>query len=406
MKDRQALHAEIAYKYILNDASLLLLFFDDRGTVTAVNAFTRALLGEEPEQRSFRDVFVDFQKRFSLESLADDPSTTTMMEVSTARRMPRTFLTRFFRCGDEFMAIGREDTESQEILSHEIISLNTELSSLARELQKSNAELEKLNRLKNLFLGMAAHDLRNPIGNIIMCSDFLMEDAFKLLSSNDQELLTAIKSQSQFMKQIVDDFLNLAVMESGQLSLNLTASSLHETTTKAVNDMKFAAGKKNIPLLLNDESDLPPVLLDSSKMQQALMNFMKNAIEHSPPGSAVQVSIGRDSDNAFVSIRDEGMGMSREEQNKLFRPFQGGLSKKTAGEKSVGLGLVISSKIIEAHGGKIIVESAPQKGTTFKAVLPLSRLLPESPEDHSSLPGTGDTGHGLVPHIPGPGEIA
>ena len=253
----------------------------------------------------------------------------------------------------------------------EISRLNNELVTMQRELSRKNAELKRLNDLKNQFLGMAAHDLRNPLQAILSYSDFLLDEVGPKLDASQVEFLTTIRDQSKYMAQLVNDLLDVSAIESGRLQLELQPVDLVKLAQTNLKRNRLIAARKNISLDLQTEL-LPPVLLDASKIEQVLDNLLTNAIKFSPPGSRVRVGLRPEGDALLLSVQDEGCGIPPEQMARLFQPFQRG-QKGTRGEKSTGLGLTIVKRIVEGHGGRLWLESRVDVGTTFFVSLPLQR---------------------------------
>jgi signal transduction histidine kinase len=251
----------------------------------------------------------------------------------------------------------------------EISRLNNDLVAMQRELAKKNAELAHLNALKNQFLGMAAHDLRNPLQGIMTYSEFLLEDISARLDPSQIEFLTTIHDQSHYMANLVNDLLDVATIESGNLHLDLQPVDLGLLAQHCISHNQLIASRKKV--LINLEADpVPPALLDAPKIEQVLVNLLTNAIKFSPPGSAVKVYIRCSEEKILVSVHDEGPGIPAEQMAHLFQPFQRG-QKGTAGEKSTGLGLTIVKRIVEGHGGTIWPECLAGAGTTFFLSIPI-----------------------------------
>jgi signal transduction histidine kinase len=247
----------------------------------------------------------------------------------------------------------------------EISRLNNELMAMHRELAKKNAELALLNQEKNYFLGMAAHDLRNPLYIILLQSEFLLQEC---QDPKYCEVLEGIRNSSEFISRLVEDLLDVANIESGQLRLDYTPLDLPRLVERNVAWNRVLAAKKQINITFESEA-LPTVMIDSAKFEQILNNLLGNAVKFSEPGSQVEVRLNREGENFLLRVRDKGVGMSDKEQSKLFKIFQHG-RLGTEGEKSTGLGLVIVKRIVEGHGGKIWLESQPGAGTTFFVSLP------------------------------------
>jgi signal transduction histidine kinase len=275
-------------------------------------------------------------------------------------------------------SLPRVEPEQTGPLLEELSRVNNELVNLQRELAKRNVELERLNDLKNEFLGIAAHDLRNPLAVIWSYSDCLLSVRSEHLSDQDLELVTIIQSSSEFMLHMVDELLDVTAIESGRLRLSLQPTDLSDLVSRNVELNRVLAEKKRITLSLRAGSDIPLLLLDPAKLEQVLNNLMSNAVKFSFPQSEVAISVFRDSDRAVISVRDDGRGIPADELGDLFRWFGKTSVKGTAGEGSTGLGLAIAQRIVSGHDGTIWVESEEGKGSTFFVSLPIPRSRAES----------------------------
>lgn len=264
----------------------------------------------------------------------------------------------------------KEKKKLETELYDELGKLNNELANLQRELAKKNAELEKLNEEKNRFLGMAAHDLRNPLYAIQMYSEFLMTETSSQLSDEHRSFIEIIHSSSHFMLQLVNDLLDVAKIESGKLELDASPTDLVALIEKNAAMNNVLASRKKIAVVAHINGPIPMVSIDSSKIEQTMNNLISNAVKFSKPGTNVSVELSSGEGEVIISVRDEGPGIPEEEIGKLFRPFGRISVKATAGEDSTGLGLAIVKKIINGHNGNIWVESKPGEGSTFFISLP------------------------------------
>jgi signal transduction histidine kinase len=268
----------------------------------------------------------------------------------------------------------KDKTEAGRAVSdpmyNEISRLNNELVAMQRELTGKNVELAKLNALKNQFLGMAAHDLRNPLQGILFYSQFLLDDPEKL-DANQTEFITAIRDQSHYMASLVNDLLDVATIESGKLQLDLQPVDMVKLAQTNLTRNRLIASRKTITLNLEADA-IPMLLLDAAKMEQVLDNLTTNAIKYSPPGSRIRIRLQNSAGEMLLSVQDEGPGIPPAEMDRLFKPFQKTSVKSTGGEKSIGLGLVIVKRIVAGHGGRIWVESQVGAGSIFYVAVPCS----------------------------------
>jgi signal transduction histidine kinase len=244
------------------------------------------------------------------------------------------------------------------------------------EQQKSLVEqLSKANSAKNRFLGMAAHDLRNPLASIRGIAEFLSDGAVGPLNPEQRELTQTIRDASQSMLVMVNELLDVATIEAGELNLAVEVHNLGELIAKCAAMTNREAAKKKTHVTV--EPSASPVLLpiDPAKMKQVVDNLLSNAVKFSPPGSSISATVSQDTGNGTCSfsVRDQGPGIPDDERDKLFKDFSRLSVKPTGGEKSTGLGLAICRKIVEAHRGTIVAENLPTRGCEFRVTLPTNR---------------------------------
>lgn len=306
--------------------------------------------------------------------------------IGTSKKDDDEFLDELMKINNEHLNTLRallkestlEDRKKGDIpdkkLFTELSKLNNDLASAQRELAKKTAELQKLNEVKNEMLGMASHDLRNPLSAIMSLSEIMLDEKdkdYQNLSEEQKEFLKQINRSSQFMLSIIEDMLDISKIESGKINLDLDLIDLEKLVTHSVNLNRRLAEKKNITLEFKEPSENIEIRADGQKLEQVLNNLITNAIKYSYADTHTTVDIHRENDTAIIlSVADEGQGIPRAEQHKLFKPFSKLSVQATGGEKSTGLGLAISRRIIEAHGGEIWVESEVGKGSTFYVKLP------------------------------------
>jgi signal transduction histidine kinase len=235
-------------------------------------------------------------------------------------------------------------------------------------------QLSRANSAKNRFLGMAAHDLRNPLASVRGLAEFLRDGVVGPLNSEQLDLVTTIHTASQSMLDMVNDLLDVATIEAGELKVAFTDADITELIAKSVTLTNIEAAKKQTKIVLQSAPGPNRLRLDPAKMKQVVDNLLSNAVKYSPPGSTVTVLVERDEvgGTSAFSVRDQGPGIPANERDKLFKDF-GRLSvQPTGGEKSTGLGLAICRKIVEAHHGTIEAVNLPDRGCEFRVTLPHS----------------------------------
>ncbi len=237
------------------------------------------------------------------------------------------------------------------------------------KLYKQKKELQELNQLKNKFLGIAAHDLRNPLISIEGFSEVLLDESMGAMNEEQKEILGRINYISQSMLSLLNDLLDISIIESGKIDLHYEKISLKDLIEKRVQVHEILGRKKKISLFA-DLPDIPLISFDSKRISQVIDNLINNAIKFSPIGSEIHISMSREEKEIMISVRDEGPGISSEDQSRLFGEFQKLSAQPTGGEESTGLGLSIVKKNVEAHKGVVSVTSQVGQGATFSFTLP------------------------------------
>jgi PAS domain S-box-containing protein len=262
----------------------------------------------------------------------------------------------------------------------------TERKQAEAALARKSTELAALNEQKNEFLGMAAHDLRNPLAVIMARSEFVLDGDLGPINPEQQKFIEAIKHSSEFMLKLINDLLDVARIEAGKVNLELEPTDLAELLRQNIALNQVLAGKKDIRLELEVAADLPTMELDAAKIEQVLNNLVSNAVKFSSPGSTVKIRAARSNGTVSISVADHGPGIPSEEIGRLFTAFGRTSVRNTTGEKDTGLGLLIVKRILEAHHGGIRVESEPGKGATFVVTLPGTKPR-KRPEEPSTVRG-------------------
>ncbi|MEZ5670893.1 MAG: DUF3369 domain-containing protein [Thiotrichaceae bacterium] len=259
----------------------------------------------------------------------------------------------------------------KHLLKIMVIQCSVALNNL--ELYYNLKTANQRNERKNLFLGMAAHDLRNPLGIIIASEEILQEIGVECLNEEQHQCLEWIKANSCLSLNLVNDLLDVAKIEAGKLELDLQPTDILLMINNVVSASRILANTKHIQLHFdckNCGENIPLPMVDSSKIQQVLNNLLSNAIKYSHPRQHVWIQIQSDNHEVVISVKDEGQGIPKDEVPKLFEPFSKISTAGTAGEMSTGLGLLICRQIIEAHHGRIWVESIVGIGSTFYVAIP------------------------------------
>ena len=281
----------------------------------------------------------------------------------------------------ELQTTYQEIVRQQKILEEQA----ADIEETNTRLQETNIALERLNREKNEFLGIVAHDLKNPLGSIIVSVNNLQRYRQSMTLEQQQKLYERILEVSSRMRSIIEDILDVNAVETGVMNIRLESVNVSRIAAEIVESYRAQAEKKLLTIQSACGQDLA-ALADASKVHEVLDNLISNAVKYSPPRKNIWIRIkpeggnrkqdGMKQDGAIASallrveVQDEGPGISAEDMKKLFGKFTRLSARPTGGEHSTGLGLSIVKKMVEAMNGRVWCESELGKGATFIVELP------------------------------------
>jgi signal transduction histidine kinase len=254
--------------------------------------------------------------------------------------------------------------------------LVSKITSQKAEIERQNDDLKRLNEQKNTFLGIAAHDVRSPVGMAKVIGERLRQRGHEMSREEMEFLLDYMIRQTTHALHLLDNLLDTSQIESGRLSLRREKVDVREFLEEAVHRHDTLAAPKSTRVVLATLQGDGVAVADPFRLRQVLDNLISNAVKYSPPGSTVRVVAHRKSDGWEIRVIDQGPGLSPADQARLFRYFERLSAQPTGGEKSSGLGLAISQRIVHAHGGEIGVVSDEGKGAEFWFSLPDRRNGP------------------------------
>jgi signal transduction histidine kinase len=351
--------------------SIIFLHTDLNGEIITAGRGAINKVGEEKCKGNIKEFFIDFNSNFVLNNYSNNNS--HLLNIETINGLPETFNFKFIKHDNGYYIIGENNIDDISFLKKNLLEMNNELSNLSRELYKKNADLIKLNQEKNRFLGIVAHDLRNPIGAIQGYSEILLYLQKDNINYDITNILKIINETSENTLKLLEDLLDITKIESGNITLNKTKSDFKDLIQKTIIINNIIAQKKDISIKLNSEIQILEFDFDRLKMEQVLNNLISNAIKFSYPGNDILISLSVTGSEMFVQVKDNGQGVLEAEIGLLFRPLEKISVRSTAGEKSTGLGLSIAKSIVESHGGTIGVSTIHGKGSTFFFKLPLNQ---------------------------------
>jgi len=227
---------------------------------------------------------------------------------------------------------------------------------------------KKLDELKSEFVATVSHDLRAPLTFIRGYASMLPMAGE--LSEKQQEYVDKILNGIEQMSRLVEDLLNLGRIEAG-VGLEKKPCHLGALIVEAVDGLRARATAKGITLRLESSEPAPVIRGDATLLRQAIANLVDNAIKYTPPGGLVTVGLRTTKQEALISVTDTGIGIAPEDQVRLFEKFYRVRRRETGGIEGTGLGLAIVKSVVERHGGRVWVKSAPHEGSTFTIALPL-----------------------------------
>jgi two-component system, sensor histidine kinase len=239
------------------------------------------------------------------------------------------------------------------------------------QLLQANTAITETNQKLNQFVGMAAHDLRNPLTVMIGFAKFLMMDP-QAVNFNERQarFISSIATNAEFMLRLVNNLLDVSKIEAGEISLERRPTNLVALVETNISVNRILSEEKAIAFAFNPPRGIPPVNIDPDKIEQVLNNLLSNAAKFSPANTTVTVTLEHQPTHVILKVTDQGPGIPADEMDKLFKPFSRTSVKATMGEKSTGLGLLIAKQVVAAHGGMIHAESEIGRGTTFVVQLP------------------------------------
>jgi signal transduction histidine kinase len=242
---------------------------------------------------------------------------------------------------------------------------------LFREIADKSRQLEVASQHKSEFLANMSHELRTPLNAIIGFSEVLLERMFGDVNDKQTEYLQDIMESGRHLLSLINDILDLSKIEAGRMELELTDLNLGQAILNALTLIRERAGRRGIALHKAVDDRLGQIRGDERKIKQVLLNLLSNALKFTPEGGRVEVRAGIVDSMAEISVTDTGVGIAPEDQEAVFEEFRqvGTAAKKIEG---TGLGLALSRKFIELHGGRIWVKSQVGAGSTFTFSLPLT----------------------------------
>ena len=285
--------------------------------------------------------------------------------------------------------------EEMEKLAEKLSASNKKIEKINKQLQQANTELKHLDEAKSEFISIASHQLRTPLTAIKGYGSMLLDNDFgEITNAKQRDAVQKMFISGNRLISLVENLLNISRIESGRLKFDFEPKQLSELAREVYDTLKKSAEDRGLYLkFIEPKKPLPLIVMDDEKIRQVLLNFMDNAIKYTKDGG-VTVSFEQKSDNLICRIADTGMGVGKEDQVHLFKKFSRGKDAFLINTEGTGLGLYVANMMIEAHQGKVWIESegVEGKGSKFCFSLPLAdsvtgkKLMEESKEESKKAP--------------------
>jgi signal transduction histidine kinase len=242
---------------------------------------------------------------------------------------------------------------------------------LFNEIREKGRQLEIANRHKSEFLANMSHELRTPLNAIIGFSEVLDERYFGQLTDKQDEYVKDIHSSGKHLLSLINDILDLSKIEAGRMELEVSDFDLPSALDNALTLVKERAQRHSIALGKRVDPALGTVRADERKVKQIMLNLLSNAVKFTPEGGRVSVAAKANGEAIEISVADTGIGIAPEDQEAVFEEFKQVGRDYTRKAEGTGLGLALTKRFVELHGGTISLTSTPGKGSTFTFTLPL-----------------------------------
>jgi signal transduction histidine kinase/DNA-binding response OmpR family regulator len=264
---------------------------------------------------------------------------------------------------------------------------------LFREIAQKRHEVELASRHKSEFLASMSHELRTPLNAVIGFSDVLLEEMFGGLNEKQNEYIEDIRDSGRHLLELLNDILDLSKIEAGRMRLEPGPFSLADVLEDGLRMVRDRASKHAIELDVDVDREVGVIVADELKIKQVVLNLLTNAVKFTPDGGRVEVAARRVDGQVEVRVSDTGVGIPLEDQARIFESFEQGARESK--EEGTGLGLTLSRKIVELHGGRIWVDSKPGDGSVFTFTIPSEVAVdrpivkPETPDEVSTVAANG-----------------
>lgn len=262
--------------------------------------------------------------------------------------------------------------ESERTLEGRVHERTRELEESEQELARARDEALAANQHKSAFLANMSHELRTPLNAVIGFSEVLSEKYFGELTDKQSEYVTDIHQSGHHLLSLINDILDLSKIEAGRLELAPSEFHLAATCENALSLMRERALRAELTVVEEVDEDVGSIVADERKVKQILINLLTNAVKFSEPGGTVTLRARNVGEDVELSVVDTGVGIAAADQQLVFEEFRQVENDYTRKQEGTGLGLALCKRLVELHGGRISLTSAPGEGSTFTFTIPRS----------------------------------
>jgi signal transduction histidine kinase/CheY-like chemotaxis protein len=277
------------------------------------------------------------------------------------------------------ITLWREEVAGFDERTVELVTTFAAQGAIAVQNAQLFRELEVAGRHKSEFLASMSHELRTPLNAVIGFSDVLLERMFGELNERQEEYVRDIRDSGRHLLELINEILDLSKVEAGRMELELAALSLPDLLEHGLAMVRERAARHGIAISLDVAPEVGVVWADELKLKQVVLNLLTNAVKFTPDGGRVDVRAEIAGDEARVEVRDTGIGIAEGDHERIFEAFQRG--GREARSEGTGLGLTLSKRIVELHGGRIWMTSRLGEGSTFGFAVPVRRQVAGALED-------------------------
>jgi PAS domain S-box-containing protein len=364
--EAKIIRSEVKYRSLFERSNDAIILHDPEGQIIDVNKKTCEIFGyneEELKQISIMELILPADRQeFTSSVISIQKEGSWRKEIRMIRPDGSVI----------YMDISALLLQTQENTIQVVCRDVTDRVMTEAAMLSAKIEAETASRTKSEFLANMSHELRTPLNSIIGFSDVMLEGIAGKVDAKQERYLNHISNSGRHLLNIINDILDISKVEAGKMELEPDIIDVEAVIKEIVTITETLASRKKIRVITELCENMPNVLADRSKLRQIMYNLMGNAIKFTGEGGKISIITDFRENKLYVSVTDTGIGISREDQKKLFKPFSQIDASISRTYEGTGLGLALVKELVELHGGKIWVQSEPGRGSKFTFELPVA----------------------------------